>query len=172
MTDSLATPPPFLRQVALFEPEIPPNTGNILRLCANSQTLLHLIRPLGFRLTDKAFQRAQMDYQTTLQVHDNFAAFREHLDARGEFAKVFAFTTKGQKFYHQVIYPQPSILLFGPESRGLPKEILTLLGEARCLRIPMQAKSRSINLANAVSIALYELWRQQGFAGGLSKAEA
>ncbi len=167
MTDSIATQTPFMRQVALFEPEIPPNTGNILRLCANSHSLLHLIRPLGFRLTDKAFKRAAMDYQTSLQVHDNFEAFRKHLEATDDFGKVFAFTTKGRNFYHQVTYPSPSILLFGPESRGLPKEIFNAIGEARCLRIPMQAKSRSLNLANAVSIALYEVWRQQGFVEGL-----
>jgi tRNA (cytidine/uridine-2'-O-)-methyltransferase len=164
------TSPTFCRQVALFEPEIPPNTGNILRLCANSKSLLHLIRPLGFRLTDKAFQRAVMDYQTSLQVHDNFAAFQRYLEANKLETQLFAFTTKGRNFYHHVIYPTPSILLFGPESRGLPKEILSAIGERRCLRIPMQTGSRSLNLANAVSIALYEVWRQQDFVDGLDLA--
>lgn len=150
-------------QVALFEPEIPPNTGNIIRLCANTGVKLHLIHPLGFRLEDSKLRRAGLDYHEWAQVceHANFTDFLEATRP----ARVFAFTTKSHRFFHEVAYHNGDALLFGPETRGLPPEILQQIPQERRLRIPMVAAVRSLNLSNAVAVAVYEAWRQQGFAG-------
>ena len=150
--------------VVLFQPEIPPNTGNIIRLCANSGCHLHLIEPLGFELDDKRLRRAGLDYHeyATLKRHQTLS------DCIAEIAggRIFAFTTKGSHCYAECQYQPGDIFLFGPESRGLPAEILASLPAEQRLRLPMQAGCRSLNLSNTVAIAVYEAWRQQGFAGG------
>lgn len=148
-------------QVALFEPEIPPNTGNIIRLCANTGAGLHLIHPLGFAPDDKRLQRAGLDYHEWARVfhHQNFAQFKEANSSR----RLFACSTKGSCFYTDVNYTENDILLFGPETRGLPKDILDNLEASQIIRIPMLPNSRSLNLSNAVAVILYEALRQQAF---------
>lgn len=151
--------------LVLFEPEIPPNTGNIIRLCANTGTQLHLIRPLGFELNDKQLQRAGLDYHeyATLQVYDTLAQCRAALPGR----RWFALTTKGSRSHHLPQYRAGDVFLLGPESRGLPAEVLAEFdGETR-LRIPMRPDNRSLNLSNAAAVILYEAWRQNDFAGSI-----
>ena len=149
--------------VVLFEPEIPPNTGNIIRLCANTGAGLHLIGPLGFRLDDRRMRRAGLDYHEWVQVQQH-ASLDGLLSAlRPE--RVFAFTTKATRHYHQVRYRPGDVLLFGPETRGLPGHVLARIPAARRLRIPMLPALRSLNLANAVAVVVYEAWRQMGFDG-------
>ena len=147
--------------VILFQPEIPPNTGNIIRLCANTGAQLHLIRPLGFGLDDKRLRRAGLDYHeyANVRTHDNLTACLQTL--RG--AHLFAFTTKGARAYHEVRYQAGDALLFGPESRGLPAEILEPLKPEQRLRLPMLPNNRSLNLSNTVAVAVFEAWRQCGF---------
>ena len=146
----------------LFQPEIPPNTGNIIRLCANSGCQLHLIEPLGFELDDKRLRRAGLDYHeyATLKRHQTLS------DCIAEIAggRIFAFTTKGSHTYANVEFRPGDIFLFGPESRGLQAEIIDSLPAEQRLRLPMQAGCRSLNLSNTVAIAVYEARRQQGFA--------
>ena len=153
--------------IALFEPEIPPNTGNLMRLAVNTGAALALIEPLGFELSDTRLRRAGLDYRdlSTTTVYANFAAFSKAMGER----RVLAFSTRARRRYDTVSYGPDDVLLFGPETRGLPGDLLDSLPADRCLRIPMrihdQAKrSPSLNLANAVSIALYEAWRQLGFS--------
>ena len=148
--------------VVLFQPEIPPNTGNIIRLCANSGASLHLIRPLGFELDDKRLRRAGLDYHefAAVQEHDSLEQFIE----RTQPARLIAFSTKGQRNYSDFRFLPGDALLFGPESRGLPREILGQLSPENVLRIPMRENSRSLNLSNTVAIALFEAWRQNDFA--------
>lgn len=151
--------------LVLFEPEIPPNTGNIIRLCANTGTQLHLIRPLGFELDDKQLQRAGLDYHeyATLKVYDNLAQCREALPGK----RWFALTTKGSRPHHLPQYREGDVFLMGPESRGLPADVLAEFdGETR-LRIPMRPDNRSLNLSNAAAVILYEAWRQNDFAGAV-----
>ena len=150
-------------RIALYEPEIPPNTGNIIRLCANTGCELHLVEPLGFELDDKRMRRAGLDYSewASVQTHADWEAFRDASVG----SRIFAATTRGSQPYDQVAYQPGDTLLFGPETRGLPVEILELLGPEHCLRIPMLAHSRSLNLSNSAAILVYEAWRQQGFAG-------
>ena len=150
-------------QVVLFEPEIPPNTGNIIRLCANTGTQLHLIRPLGFRLDDNRLRRAGLDYHEWAGVreHASFPAFQETVQP----TRLFAFTTKGSRGYHQVDYRENDALLFGPETRGLPAWILSQFPPEQRLRIPMLTQGRSLNLSNAVALVVYEAWRQLEFRG-------
>ncbi len=151
--------------VALFEPEIPPNTGNIIRLCANTGANLHLVEPLGFNIDDKRLRRAGLDYHewTNMQVHSSLDALLAK-----EFSTVYAITTKGLINYTDVTYKSDDLVLFGPETRGLPEEILDSLPHDQKIRIPMLVNSRSLNLANAVSVIVYEAWRQRGFACGTS----
>lgn len=149
--------------IALYQPEIPPNTGNIMRLCANTGTALHLIEPLGFTLDDKRLRRAGLDYR-------EFAAVRTHADLPGFFervqpSRVFALSTRGKRRYSDIAYAPGDALLFGPETRGLPADLLAEMGEGHCLRIPMQPDSRSLNLSNAVALVVYEALRQQDFPG-------
>lgn len=150
-------------QVALFEPEIPPNTGNIIRLCANTGAKLHLIHPLGFKLEDRKLRRAGLDYHEWARIneHANFADFLETVRPM----RILAFTTKGRRLFHEVEYQDSDVLLFGPETRGLPADILRQIPSRQWLRIPMIATVRSLNLSNAVAIAVYEAWRQRGFEG-------
>ena len=144
--------------IVLFEPEIPPNTGNIIRLCANAGARLHLIEPLGFSIDDKSLRRAGLDYReyADVTVHRSFEDFRQTLPNE----RIFALTTKGQKSCFDVTYKENDILLFGPETRGLP---LALYSAHEAVRIPMRANSRSLNLSNAVAIVVYEAWRQSNF---------
>ncbi len=163
--------------IVLFEPEIPPNTGNIIRLCANIGAQLHLIKPLGFALDDQKLRRAGLDYHEFSQVntHENWLSFLtahpQDLDLlRSDQLElhqppIFACTTKGQTFYTSAKFTADAILVFGPESRGLPAALIDSLPVENRLRIPMQAQSRSLNLANAVAIIAYEALRQQGFRG-------
>ena len=150
--------------IALFEPEIPPNTGNIIRLCANTGTQLHLIEPLGFSLDDKQLLRAGLDYHeyAPVKTYPNFSAF-ELLYSK---SRMFAVTTKGGMPYHEVPYKEGDIFLFGPETRGLPESIRSQFDHDKKIRIPMAENSRSLNLSNAAAILLYEAWRQNGFKGG------
>ena len=150
--------------VILFQPEIPPNTGNIIRLCANTGAQLHLIRPLGFRLEDKYLRRAGLDYHeyTQVRVHDDLAGCLQTLSG----VRLFAFTTKGVRAYHEVRYQAGDALLFGAESCGLPADILGTLTSEQRLRLPMLPRNRSLNLSNTVAVAVFEAWRQCGFAGG------
>ena len=152
--------------IVLFQPEIPPNTGNIMRLCANSGMHLHLVKPLGFVLDDKRLRRAGMDYRdwADVQQHEDFASFLATVAP----ARLFACSTKGRRRYSDVSYQAGDALLFGPETRGLPAEILDRLPAEQILRLPMVADSRSLNLSNAVAVVVFEAWRQQGFAGASS----
>ncbi|WP_263147024.1 tRNA (uridine(34)/cytosine(34)/5-carboxymethylaminomethyluridine(34)-2'-O)-methyltransferase TrmL [Pseudomonas sp. RIT-PI-AD] len=147
--------------VILFQPEIPPNTGNIIRLCANAGCGLHLIEPLGFELDDKRLRRAGLDYHeyAELQRHASLEACLERLGR----PRLFAFTTKGSHGYHEVAYRPGDAFLFGPESRGLPAEIRDALPPEQRLRLPMRPQCRSLNLSNSVAVAVYEAWRQQNF---------
>lgn len=153
--------------IVLFEPEIPPNTGNIIRLCANTGFRLHLIEPLGFAWDDKRLRRAGLDYHefTAIQHHADYAAFL----AAETPPRLFALTTKGTPAHSAVSYQTGDYLLFGPETRGLPAAILNALPAQQKIRIPMQPDSRSMNLSNAVSVVVYEAWRQLGYAGALIK---
>jgi tRNA (cytidine/uridine-2'-O-)-methyltransferase len=145
----------------LFEPEIPPNTGNIIRLCANTGAQLHLIEPLGFELDDARLRRAGLDYHewAAVKTYRNYADFLD----QNKPSRLFALTTKGTVTYNTIDFQTGDFLLFGPETRGLPSSILETLPETQRLRIPMLANSRSLNLSNAAAIVLYEAWRQHNF---------
>ena len=147
--------------IALFEPEIAPNTGNIMRLCANQGCHLHLIEPLGFDLDEKKLRRAGLDYRDLEQVtvHPNYAAFLEAVDNQ----RIFACTTKGSVWHTERRYQAGDVFLFGPETRGLPDDIINSLPSEQRVRIPMQPDSRSMNLSNAVAVFVYESWRQLDF---------
>ena len=150
--------------VLLFEPEIPPNTGNIIRLCANTGARLHLIEPLGFDLDDAKLRRAGLDYHEFVDVqrHSSLAAC---LAALGQ-PRLFAFSTRGRRRFDQVAYAPGDALLFGPESRGLPDTLLAGLAADQQLRLPMRTGQRSLNLANTVAVAVFEAWRQLDYPGG------
>lgn len=152
-------------QVVLYQPEIPPNTGNIIRLCANTGARLHLIRPLGFELDDKRLRRAGLDYHefTMLKVHDTL---EEYIKSECPL-RLFACTTRGSYRHSEVKYREGDALLFGPETRGLPKDVLDSLPQERLLRLPMLPHSRSLNLSNSVAVFIYEAWRQLGFDGAV-----
>ncbi|KTC84877.1 tRNA (uridine(34)/cytosine(34)/5-carboxymethylaminomethyluridine(34)-2'-O)-methyltransferase TrmL [Legionella brunensis] len=146
--------------VALYQPEIPPNTGNIIRLCANSGAQLHLIHPLGFTLDDKRMRRAGLDYHEWANVihYDSEQSFIDKNQQR----RIFACSTKGEQGYHNVAYQDEDLLLFGPETRGLPTNLRECY---TAIRIPMCSHSRSLNLSNSVAIILFEAWRQLQFIG-------
>jgi tRNA (cytidine/uridine-2'-O-)-methyltransferase len=146
----------------LYQPEIPPNTGNIIRLCANTQITLHLIHPLGFELDDKRMKRAGLDYHewARVQQHENFEDFLEKVP----FNRIFACSTKGTQNYAAIHYQPNDAFLFGPETRGLPATLLGHFPPQQIIRIPMHARSRSLNLSNSVAIILYEAWRQHEFS--------
>jgi len=149
--------------VVLYQPEIPPNTGNIIRLCANTGSVLHLIHPLGFELDDRKLRRAGLDYRewTMLQEHASLTAFQVAVEP----PRLWAVSTKGTRLYSDIRYRPGDAFLLGPETRGLPDEILQATGRNSVLRLPMVARSRSLNLANSAAIIVYEAWRQQGFNG-------
>lgn len=150
--------------IVLLEPEIPQNTGNIIRLCANSGANLHLVRPLGFRLDDRKLKRAGLDYHewARLTIHDSLKNFMAQFPQ----SNCHGFSTRGMNRYHTVRYQPGDSFIFGPETRGLPDPVFETLGHRNILRIPMQAHSRSLNLSNAVAVVLYEAWRQQNFHEG------
>ena len=151
--------------IALFEPRIAPNTGNIIRLIANNGCQLHLIEPLGFDLEEKKLRRAGLDYTDLSNItrHANYSDFLQEMNGR----RILACTTKGSKPHDQIEYQKDDVLLFGSETSGLPTEVMESIPVAHRLRIPMQATSRSLNLSNAVAIISYEAWRQLGFVGGV-----
>ncbi|SDU28563.1 tRNA (cytidine/uridine-2'-O-)-methyltransferase [Halopseudomonas salegens] len=154
---------PAMFHITLLEPEIPPNTGNIIRLCANTGCQLHLIEPLGFVLDDKRLRRAGLDYHefADLQVHADWASCLASVQPQ----RVFALSTKGTRNFADVSFQPGDMFLFGPESRGLPATLRESLPAEQVLRIPMRTDSRSLNLSNSAAILVYEAWRQQGFAG-------
>lgn len=150
--------------VILHRPEIPPNTGNVIRLCANTGALLHLVEPLGFSLDDKQLRRAGLDYH-------EYASMQVHADLDAALAtvapgRVFALSTRGQCRYDQVAFRPGDAFLFGSETAGLPQAVLDAIPDAQRLRLPMRAGNRSLNLSNSVAVLVYEAWRQQGFSGG------
>jgi len=148
----------------LYQPEIPPNTGNIIRVCANTGTRLHLVRPLGFDMDDRRLRRAGLDYREWANVVQ-YASLDQCLDQLPG-ARVFACSTRGTVSYTETAYRPDDVFLFGPETRGLPQDLLASMSPGRTLRIPMRSGSRSLNLSNAVAVVLYEAWRQLEFEGG------
>lgn len=150
--------------IVLFEPEIPPNTGNIIRLCANTGAQLHLVKPLGFSLEDKQLKRAGLDYHeyANLQVHENWEICKAALAGK----RLFAITTKGSTRHSDIQFKQDDVFVFGPETRGLPEDIRNEFSAEHRVRLPMLPESRSLNLSNSAAVLLYEAWRQIGFAGG------
>ena len=151
--------------IILYQPEIPPNTGNIIRLCANTGARLHLVKPLGFTLEDKQLLRAGLDYHefTAITVHETWEECAERFKDR----RLFAVSTKGTRRYDLNSYANDDAFLFGPESRGLPAEILEAVTERQRLRVPMVPGNRSLNLSNTVAVVIYEAWRQVGFGTGV-----
>lgn len=151
--------------IALYEPEIPPNTGNIIRLAANTGAWLHLIKPLGFSLEEKHLKRAGLDYHdlARLTLHENYAAFRQAIGKR----RLFAIETWGTARYDNAAFADEDVLLFGRETRGLPKTLTDALPAKQVLRLPMQPNNRSINLSNSCAIVVFEAWRQLGFSGSV-----
>lgn len=150
--------------IILYEPEIPPNTGNIIRLCANTGTSLHLIAPLGFELDEPRLKRAGLDYRefADVAVHENLETC---VRALGE-PRIFALSTRGRVAYAAATFHAGDAFLFGPETRGLPQSLLDSLPPEQTLRLPMRPDNRSLNLSNAAAVVIYEAWRQTGFAGG------
>ncbi len=150
--------------VILYNPEIPPNTGNVIRLCANTGARLHLVRPLGFELDDARLRRAGLDYHewASVQVHDSLDACLAVLEG----SRVFCLSTRGRRSLFDTAFRVGDALLFGPETRGLPAALLDSWPQDRILRLPMRAQSRSLNLSNSVAVAVYEAWRQLEFADG------
>ncbi|WP_396621837.1 tRNA (uridine(34)/cytosine(34)/5-carboxymethylaminomethyluridine(34)-2'-O)-methyltransferase TrmL [Marinobacter sp. W-8] len=151
--------------VVLYEPEIPPNTGNIIRLCANTGCQLHLIEPLGFSLEDKQMRRAGLDYSeyATVKIHPDYDSFL----ATEQPSRLFGLTTKGSRHYHEVVFRGGDYLMFGPETRGLPEDVRNGLPAEHRLRVPMRPESRSLNLSNTAALVVYEAWRQLGFEGSI-----
>lgn len=150
--------------VVLYQPEIPPNTGNIIRLCANTGSRLHLIHPLGFVLEDSKLRRAGLDYHEWAEVrdHPDLATFLQEVQP----ARLFAMSTRGTRRYDQAAFAAGDAFLFGPETRGLPAALLGSLAPEQILRLPMRPNVRSLNLSNSVAVVVYEAWRQAGFLGG------
>ena len=149
--------------VVLVQPEIPPNTGNVIRLCANTGATLHLVQPLGFPLDSSRMRRAGLDYHefATLRVHENWQAFLERERPR----RSWALTTRGNRAPHDVAFQTDDYLVFGSETAGLPAAVLDMFEAEQRLRLPMRPDNRSLNLSNAVAVTVYEAWRQHGFAG-------
>ena len=149
--------------IVLFEPEIPPNTGNIIRLCANTGCQLHLIHPLGFDLDDKKLRRAGLDYKEYAEIteHSDLSSFSSQIQPE----RVFACSTRGKRSHSDLAVETGDAFIFGPETRGLPRDYLAGLPDEQIIRIPMLPNSRSMNLSNSVSVIVYEAWRQLGFSG-------
>ncbi len=151
-------------EIVLYEPEIPPNTGNVIRLCVNTGCRLHLVHPLGFSLSDRQLTRAGLDHARFAEIvqHEDWRACRSALAGR----RLFAVTTRGSRRHDEPRYADGDIFVFGPETRGLPAETLAEFPAEQCIRLPMREASRSLNLSNAVAVVVYEAWRQLGFPGG------
>jgi tRNA (cytidine/uridine-2'-O-)-methyltransferase len=149
--------------VVLYQPEIPPNTGNVIRLCANVGARLHLVEPLGFSMDDRQLRRAGLDYHelATVVVHRDWPACLAALEGR----RMFAVSTRGQAHFAEVAFSPDDAFVFGPETQGLPQEVLDSFPADRTLRLPMRPGNRSLNLSNAVAVVVFEAWRQAGFAG-------
>lgn len=154
--------------VVLVHPEIPPNTGNVIRLCANTGCALHLIEPLGFSMDDKLMRRAGLDYHEYAEVrrHADWPRFLDQ--ARPAPERLFALTTRGQASVHQIAWRPGDWLVFGAESSGLPEAVRSSIAASQWLRLPMRAGQRSLNLSNAVAVTVFEAWRQNGFQGGVA----
>jgi tRNA (cytidine/uridine-2'-O-)-methyltransferase len=155
--------------IILVHPEIPPNTGNLIRVSAATGFELHLVKPLGFEVNDRTLRRAGLDYhdQAFLQVHDDWATCLAALSDDGMAPRrLFAMTTKGSRPYHEIAFQPDDVIVMGCETKGLPPEILETFDQAHRLRIPMRPGIRSLNLANATAIVVYDMWRQNGFRGG------
>ncbi|KWS05130.1 tRNA (cytidine(34)-2'-O)-methyltransferase [Lysobacter capsici AZ78] len=155
--------------VILYQPEIPPNTGNVIRLCANTGARLHLIAPLGFTLEDKQLRRAGLDYHeyASLRVHDSLdAALAAIAQAQAATPRLFALSTRGRTRHDSPQYRAGDAFLFGPETRGLPQDVLDAVPQPQRLRLPMRPENRSLNLSNSVAVVVFEAWRQLGFVGG------
>lgn len=152
-------------ELVLYQPEIPPNTGNIIRLAANTGCRLHLVRPLGFDLDDKQLRRAGLDYHeyAEVRVHDDWPACAAHFTGR----RLFAFTTKGARSFAEADYQPDDVFVFGPETRGLPADILAGFSAETRLRLPMRPGQRSLNLSNACAVVVFEAWRRMGFDGAI-----
>jgi tRNA (cytidine/uridine-2'-O-)-methyltransferase len=159
----------FMFDIALYEPEIAPNTGNIIRLCANCGANLHLIEPLGFDLDEKKVRRAGLDYHdlARVKIHKNYQAFIDFLEQRQQEYRLFACTTKTTGSHVDASFQSGDVLMFGPETRGLPADLIESMPMAQRIRIPMVESSRSLNLSNAVAIIAFEAWRQMGFEGAV-----
>lgn len=153
--------------VVLYEPEIPPNTGNLIRLTANTGSRLHLVKPLGFSVSDRALKRSGLDYDAIASVtlHEDWPTCRQHFEKR----RFFALTTRASRCYADVKFEADDVLVFGPETRGLPEDVLKEFAADHCLRLPMMPGNRSINLANAAAVVVYEAWRQLGFSGAANR---
>jgi tRNA (cytidine/uridine-2'-O-)-methyltransferase len=153
-----------LFHIVLFEPEIPPNTGNIIRLCANTGCQLHLIEPLGFDMEEKSLRRAGLDYSewADIKIHKDYNAFIENEQPQ----RLYALTTKGTATHSDTQFQKGDYLMFGPETRGLPEDVRMGIPQEQWLRLPMLEHSRSMNLSNAVAVMVYEAWRQLGYYGG------
>lgn len=154
----------YMFDLVLYQPEIPPNTGNIIRLCVNTGVSLHLVKPLGFRLNDRQLQRAGLDYHefAHITIHENWESCKERFPGR----RLFAVTTRGKQRYDALSYRPDDVFVFGPETRGLPSSLLESFPEQNRIRLPMLPQNRSLNLANAAAVVIYEAWRQAGFKGG------
>jgi tRNA (cytidine/uridine-2'-O-)-methyltransferase len=150
--------------IVLYEPEIPPNTGNAVRLAVNTGARLHLVKPMGFSISHKQLERAGMDYRefADVTVHEDWPACQAHFSGR----RLFAVTTRGSQRYDTVAYCENDVFIFGPESRGLPQALIDALPAMQRIRLPMRTAARSLNLSNAVAVIVYEAWRQTGFADG------
>lgn len=150
--------------IVLYEPEIPPNTGNAIRLAANTGARLHLVKPTGFTLCDKHLRRAGLDYHELASVtaHADWQACRDFFAGR----RMFAVSTRATQRYDAPRYRDGDVFVFGPETRGLPRDVLAAFSPRQCIRLPMIPTNRSLNLSNAVAIVVYEAWRQLGFSGG------
>jgi tRNA (cytidine/uridine-2'-O-)-methyltransferase len=151
-------------EVVLFQPEIPPNAGNVIRLCANTGTPLHLVEPLGFSLEDRQLRRAGLDYHelANMRVHPDWLSCRAVLAGR----RLFAFTTRSARLLQEVVFAPGDVFVFGPETAGLPEGVLSEFPPDQRVRLPMVPGNRSLNLSNAVAVAVYEAWRRAGYAGG------
>jgi len=150
--------------IVMYQPEIPPNTGNAIRLAANTGAALHLVRPLGFLLDNRQLARAGMDYRSLqdITIHTDWESCHRHFTGR----RLFGVTTRGAVRYDQPDYRDDDVFVFGPETRGLPEELLSALPPDHRIRLPMQPGNRSLNLSNTIAVVIYEAWRQRGFAGG------
>jgi len=155
-------------EIVLYQPEIPPNTGNVIRLAANTGSRLHLVQPLGFSLEDRYLVRAGLDYGDVrdITMHADWASCRSHFAGR----RIFAFSTRGRRHFAHVHYRRGDVFVFGPETRGLPETVLAECAPEERLYLPMQPANRSVNLSNTVAIVVFEAWRQLGYAGAAPRA--